>query len=54
MRITIKNVISTLLLQVITVLCGFIVPKLIISTYGSDANGLVVSITQFLGYITLL
>ena len=54
MKITIKNVITTLLLQIITIISGLIIPKLIICTYGSDVNGLIVSITQFLGYITLL
>lgn len=53
-RKAIKNISSTLLLQIVTVICGFIVPKLIISTYGSTTNGLIVSITQFLAYITLL
>lgn len=33
---------------------GFILPRLILSTYGSDVNGLVNSITQFLGVISLL
>ena len=50
----IMNIISTLILQIITIICGFIVPKLIISTYGSDVNGLLSSITQFLAYVTLL
>ena len=49
-----KNIISSLLLQLITIICGFIVPKMIISTYGSATNGLINSIVQFLGYITLL
>lgn len=48
------NIISSLLLQVFTVVCGFIVPKLIIKNFGSNVNGLVTSITQFLAYITLL
>lgn len=48
------NIISNLLLQVIIIAYGFIVPKLIISNYGSEINGLISSITQFLGYITLL
>ena len=47
------NVTSSLLLQFVTVICGFIVPRLIIGTYGSEVNGLVSSITQFLGYIAL-
>lgn len=33
---------------------GFIVPRLILGTYGSNVNGLVNSVTQFLGVITLL
>jgi len=48
------NIISSLLLQIVTLICGLIVPKLIIQTFGSNVNGLVSSITQFLAYITLL
>ena len=54
MKLTFKNIIASLLFQVVTIICGFIVPRLIISNYGSDVNGLVTSITQFLAYITLL
>ena len=50
----IKNIIFTLILQITTIICGFIVPKLIISTYSSKVNGLISSITQFLAYITLI
>jgi len=50
----IKGIITSLISQIISVIYGFIIPKLIISTYGSDVNGLVSSITQFLGYIVLL
>lgn len=49
-----KNITISLLLQAIIIICGFIVPKLIIDHFGSDTNGLVTSITQFLAYITLL
>ena len=48
------NIISAVVLQAITIICGFIIPKLIISNYGSNVNGLIHSITQFLAYITLL
>ena len=51
---TLKNIISSVGLQIVTIICGFIVPKLIISTYGSNVNGLVTSITNFLAFITLL
>ena len=50
----VKNIITSLFLQIVTIICGFIVPRLIISAYGSEVNGLVNSITQFLAYITLL
>lgn len=50
----IYNIISNLVLQAIIVLYGFIVPKIIISSFGSEVNGLISSITQFLAYITLL
>ena len=48
------NIISNLLLQLIVIIYGFIVPKIIISNFGSNVNGLVTSITQFLAYIALL
>ena len=40
--------------QVITLVCGFILPRQILLQYGSNINGLVSSITQFLGFITLM
>ena len=50
----IYNIITNLAVQGIAVIYGFIVPKIIIDYFGSDVNGLVSSITQFLAYITLL
>ena len=49
-----KNTGSSLLNQVITVICGFILPRFILMYYGSEVNGLISSITQFLGFIALL
>ena len=49
-----KNVFTSLLLQLISMICGFITTYQIIKTYGSGINGLLASITQFLSYITLL
>ncbi len=49
-----KNIISNLMFQISVVICNFILPILIIRTFGSNVNGLVSSITQFLAYITLL
>lgn len=48
------NIIFSLLLQLVTVVSGFIVPRLFIGTFGSEVNGLVNSISSFVGYITLL
>lgn len=48
------NTMSSLLLQGCTIICGFILPRLILSNFGSTTNGLVNSISQFLGIITFL
>lgn len=53
-KIIIKNVISSLLTQVIRMIYGLVVPILIIKKFGSNVNGLINSITQFLAYIALL
>ena len=52
--ITFINTFASLLLQVLTLINGFIIPKLILSFFGSEANGLVSSLTKFLSYINLL
>ena len=51
---TIKNIMFTLLSQVIYIICGFLVPKILIKGYGSEMYALTTSISQFLAYITLL
>ena len=47
------NSASSVTYQVITIICGFILPRFFLSFYGSAVNGLVSSITQFLGFISL-
>lgn len=49
-----RNIISSLFGQLIVILCGIVIPKLIIDSYGSESYGAVSAITQFLTYITLL
>lgn len=49
-----KNFFTALLLQIVTMISGLILPRLIISTFGSEVNGLCSSITQFLSFISLL
>ena len=53
-KITLINIISSLILQIVTLISGFIVPKIILSYFGSSVNGLVSSLNQFLSYITLI
>ncbi len=48
------NTITSLIFEVVSIVCGFILPRLIIGEYGSSINGLVNSITQFIGVITFL
>ncbi len=48
-----KNLIFSVLSQVITIALGVIIPRIIIVGYGSEVNGLISSVTQFIGYLTL-
>ena len=50
----VRNTFSSLAFQVVTVICGFILPRLILKYYGSETNGLVSSIQQFLQIIAFL
>ena len=47
------NSIWALIYQAIILINAFVVPKLILSFYGSEVNGLVSSITQFLSFVTI-
>lgn len=49
-----RNIITTLINQLVATACGIVVPKILISSFGSAAYGISVSIAQFLSYITLL
>ncbi len=49
-----RNTISSFAYQITTIVCGFIIPRLILVGYGSSVNGLVLSIKQFLGIISFL
>lgn len=48
------NIATTLLNQLITTVCGLVVPHILLTAFGSEAYGITVSITQFLSYISLL
>lgn len=49
-----KNTIASLIFQITTIICGFILPRLLLTSFGSEINGLVNSITQFLQIIAFL
>ena len=47
------NTICSLANQLVIVICGFILPRMFLVSYGSAVNGLQASISQFLAFITL-
>ena len=49
-----KNIIASLSSQIVVLICGIVVPRMMIGAFGSEAYGATSSITQFLSYITLL
>lgn len=50
----IRNTYAALINQIVTFICGLILPRQILVYFGSEVNGLVTSITQFLGFVTLM
>lgn len=48
------NIVTSVLLQVVSGVCGLILPRFILQNFGSETNGLVASIAQLLGYTILL
>lgn len=53
-KVLFYNSITPLIYQATTIICGFILPRLILGHFGTEVNGLVNSITQFLGIIAFL
>ena len=50
---SLKNLIFSLLSQIITIGLGLVLPRLWIVSYGSEVNGLLSSLSQFLVYLSL-
>ena len=48
------NMMASIGYEMVAVICGLILPRLILSTFGSSYNGITSSITQFLSCVTLL
>lgn len=49
-----KNVITSLILQIVVAISGILIPQFFIAIYGSAINGLVASISQFITYMSLV
>lgn len=47
------NVSTAILYEIVAIISGLILPRLILLNFGSASNGIVVSITQFLGFVVL-
>ena len=48
-----KNTLSSILFQIVSIICGFILPNFYLRIYGATEYGLVVSVTQYLQLISL-
>ena len=48
------NAITSIINQLVSVICGLILPRLILSHFGSQYNGITTSITQFMACIILM
>lgn len=53
-QITTVNIVFSLLLHLAVIAKGLIVPRIILGAFGSEINGLITSLTQFLNYLSLL
>jgi len=49
-----KNFIANIIMQLVTAIIGFILPRYFLTVYGSTINGLVSSLKQFISYINIV
>lgn len=49
-----RSTITSIIYQMVAIISGFIIPRLILEGYGSEVNGLINSIMQFLSFIVFL
>ena len=54
MKKILSNGLAAIFAQLVTIIYGFVLPRLILEQYGSEVNGLTQSIKQFLGVISFL
>lgn len=53
-KLALKNIVISLVLELVTALSGMILPRFFTVSYGSAVNGLVSSISQFITYMSLV
>lgn len=53
-KATIRNISITFTYQIVTMILGFIIPRMFLTTYGSNIHGLTSSITNIMSYVLLL
>ena len=53
-RKAVINIITSMADQVIATICAFLIPRLILVTFGSEYFGVVQSITQYMGIVELM
>ena len=53
-RTVIKNIIYSFGIRIIILILGFILPRLLITSFGSEVNGLLSTVTQIFAYLALL
>lgn len=51
---SLKNTVSSAIMQIVMMMIGLILPRLYLTAFGSEINGLVNSITQFISYFVLV
>ena len=49
-----KNLIFTVIAEIITIILGVVLPRLVLVNYGSEVNGVINSIAQIYSYLSLL
>jgi O-antigen/teichoic acid export membrane protein len=51
---TTKNIIISIFYEILVVITAFLLPRLVLVSFGSSVNGVTQTINQFIGYISLL
>lgn len=51
---SIYNLLAAMILQIVSLIVGIILPRIMLISFGSEINGLVSSIKQFISYLTLV